>query len=375
MNRRPPASTSIPFIRPRTFRRGYNDPWEWAVAAVRVRLVSMEARHLRAFLAVADHLNFTRAAAELGLPQPALSSQIKRLEELLGLPLFHRTTRTVALTPDGLALLPVARRAAVALDALSTTGSGSSRRPLRLATEAFMPALLEIAAARSTMTLDYTVMEQPPSVEQLAAGRLDAFVGWDYPVAPAEVPVGVRREVVATERLCAYLPFSHPASRRPSVALAELREAAWVVRPRGTRHHEALMASAGRAGFEPVVRCFSGDSHTAATLLADGSAISYGGPMSRPDLGFALVPFSDTFDHETVLLTHEARVGESRRRALLEIVYAWREAIVARRLADPATTDAVRASLATVPRSAQLAPLPVGSRFAAERATHAQDAS
>jgi DNA-binding transcriptional LysR family regulator len=337
--------------------------------------MTMEARHLRGFIAVADHLNFTRAAAELGLPQPALSSQIKRLEELLGLLLFQRTTRSVALTPDGEALLPVARRAAAALDALSTAGSATSRLPLRLATEAFMPALLEIAAARSTLELDYTVMEQPTSLGQLADGQLDAFVGWDYPVVPADLPVGVRREVVAVERLCAYLPLRHPAARRESIALAELSGAEWVVRPRGTRHHQALVASALGVGFEPVIRCFSGDSHTAATLLVDGSAISYGGPMSRPGLGFALVPFSDPFDHETVLLTHEARVGESRRRELSDVVHGWRDTIVARRLEDPATTDAVRASLRARPRSARLEPDPVGSAVGADRRPSTRGAS
>jgi DNA-binding transcriptional LysR family regulator len=307
--------------------------------------MNLEARHLRSFLAVAEHLNFTHAAAELGIPQPALSNQIKRLEQILGLELFRRTTRSVALTPDGVAVLPAARRAATALDALTSSAAASGRR-LRLATEDFTPALLEIAAGtRPVFEFDYAVMEQPTAIEQLADGRLDALLGWDYPIAPADIPPAVRREVIASERLCAYLPHHHPAAGRSSVALSELRDSAWVVRPRGTGHYAALQASARRAGFEPLIRYSSVDSHTAMTLLAEGSAISYGSPMSRANLGFALVPFSDPFEHEVVLLTHQRQVDNQQRLALTDIVHRWRHTIVARRLGDPSTSEAVRAAL------------------------------
>src|SRR5881398_3208359 len=79
----------------------------------------MELRQLRYVVAVADHLHFTRAAEALHVAQPALSQQIRRLERELDLQLFARTSRTVALTEPGAAVVERARRVLGEVDAIA----------------------------------------------------------------------------------------------------------------------------------------------------------------------------------------------------------------------------------------------------------------
>jgi monoterpene epsilon-lactone hydrolase len=106
----------------------------------------VEVRHLRAFVAVAEELNFNRAAARLYLSQPALSRQIRALERLLGCELLRRSTHRVELTIAGSALLDRARRLLTDLDeAIATTQSVGGELANRMAT--MWAPVLEVAHA------------------------------------------------------------------------------------------------------------------------------------------------------------------------------------------------------------------------------------
>jgi LysR family hydrogen peroxide-inducible transcriptional activator len=92
-------------------------------------------RDLKYFIALAETRHFGRAAAHSHVSQPTLSGQIKKLEDELGVALFERTKKTVALTPPGAALLPHARRAVEEADALvqlARAGRDPLAGPLRL---------------------------------------------------------------------------------------------------------------------------------------------------------------------------------------------------------------------------------------------------
>src|SRR5919205_2459312 len=108
----------------------------------------VEVRHLRAFVAVAEELNFGRAAARLYLSQPALSRQIRALERLLGCELLRRSTHSVELTIAGNALLDRARRLLGELDeAIAATQSVGGELANRMATM-WAPVLEVVAADR-----------------------------------------------------------------------------------------------------------------------------------------------------------------------------------------------------------------------------------
>src|ERR1700730_15730715 len=95
----------------------------------------MEFRHLRYFLAVAEHLNFGRAAEGLHTAQPSLSQQILQLEREFGVRLFERTKRHVALTEEGRLLVPEARALVERVTSLSETmrrAAASPRGPLQI---------------------------------------------------------------------------------------------------------------------------------------------------------------------------------------------------------------------------------------------------
>jgi len=145
----------------------------------------MELRHLRYFVTIAEERSFTRAAERLWIAQPGLSTQIRRLEDELGVKLFERHTRGVDLTDAGRVFLERARAALAAADDARATGSdlesglvGTIR--LGLATGArsqLVPTLLESFAA-SRPDVEITVIESHGGtlLRDLRNGHLDALI-------------------------------------------------------------------------------------------------------------------------------------------------------------------------------------------------------
>src|SRR3954447_517598 len=143
----------------------------------------VEIRHLRAFVAVAEELNFSRAATRLSLSQPALSRQIRALERLLGCELLRRSTHRVELTVAGSALLDRARRLLADLDeAIVATQSVGGELVNRMAT-LWAPVLEVVAADRDleqTRTAYERFLAQVPmpdglSVRPVTAGGVSSL--------------------------------------------------------------------------------------------------------------------------------------------------------------------------------------------------------
>ncbi|MGY5138680.1 LysR family transcriptional regulator, partial [Streptomyces nigrescens] len=143
---------------------------------------SLELRHLRYLLAVADHGNFTRAAEALHISQPTLSQQIKQLERTVGAQLLDRTGRTVRLTDAGETYVHHARRALRELAAAKRAVldvADLSRGHLRLAlTPTFTayligPLVAELHSRHPHITLNVREMPQDHIESGLLADEID----------------------------------------------------------------------------------------------------------------------------------------------------------------------------------------------------------
>jgi DNA-binding transcriptional LysR family regulator len=189
-------------------------------------IVSVEIRHLRAFLAAAEELNFTRAAARIPVAQQALSAQIAQLEALVGTRLFDRTTRRVALTPAGHAFHERARDLLAQLDdaveAARLAGEGQVGRLLigllGTSTLDVTPRILRAFAAEHP---DVAVSVQNVAFSDPTGGVRDG----DSDVAIVWLPFDTRGLVVEPlleDRRVALLPHNHPLAAREELRVEDL---------------------------------------------------------------------------------------------------------------------------------------------------------
>jgi DNA-binding transcriptional LysR family regulator len=188
----------------------------------------LDIRSLRYFVAVAEELHFTRAAARIFVAQQALSREIQRFERQLGSPLFARTTRQVTLTPEGRRLLPRARE----LVALHDLIRAEIREPAR-------PILVDFMSGgrRTGSRILDAVRDAAPELEfrrrygggvgaaivQLRAAELDIAFGRADWRSQTQSP-GIERELVRFEPLGLLLPAEHSLARGEVVRVASLRQ-------------------------------------------------------------------------------------------------------------------------------------------------------
>ncbi|SAL76259.1 LysR family transcriptional regulator [Caballeronia peredens] len=197
--------------------------------------MSVELRHVRCFLSVARHLHFTRAAEELGIAPPALTRQIQEAERLLGVRLFHRTKRSVALTAAGEAYL------AEAASALEHLARGAERAALAERGESGRIVVGYVGSAVYAGVLQAAVRgfrARYPLVEinigeivmrdagaLLMEGRIDVA----YVRPPVPHPEGVEARTVHRDAFIVALPADSPLASSATIAPAQLRDQSFVV--------------------------------------------------------------------------------------------------------------------------------------------------
>lgn len=240
--------------------------------------MSVEIRHLRQFLAVAEELHFTRAAERLHLAQPALSTQIKKLERVLQLKLLKRNTRAVELTSDGEALLVQVREAIDAYDRVFATAAllnrgGSGQLTLginpRTRSQARVDILSELQEINPQVTVDFIAESSVRLVEAVMEGRLNAALC----VAPVRT-AGLRSILVRHEPCVVALGVDHPLAERSSLTLGDLRDEEWILpSQRVFGSNSILRERCLEAGFEMKVSNSTADYDDDFTAVAAGHGI------------------------------------------------------------------------------------------------------
>lgn len=195
-------------------------------AHVPVQVGDLDIRTLRYFVAVADELSFTRAAEKLFVAQQAISRDIRKLETQLGTTLFDRTTRRVALTPDGERLLVEARELLALHDRMVTSRSEIGKAVVvdlmsdgRLTGPRFLQALRAAAPNREFRSRYGGAMGA--SMRRLEAGDLDVALGradW----RGQRRSNAIRSRLIRYEPLAFILPDFHPFAELTTVPVAAI---------------------------------------------------------------------------------------------------------------------------------------------------------
>ena len=240
---------------------------------------------LRVVRAIADEGSITAAAASLGYSQPALSQQMKRLEQRLGVPVIERVGRSVRLTEAGRVLARHAPAVTTALDAAA--GELAELRGLRAgrmrlvafpsASPTVVPRLLsDLAEHHPGITITYVEAEPPEAVEAVREDRADIALTFSYPGDRGDPhgssARGLAVRAVGSDDLLAVLPEGHPAAAGERVEVAELADEKWIAGCPRCRGH--LLELCGRAGFEPRIG-FETDNFVAVEgLVAQGIGVA-----------------------------------------------------------------------------------------------------
>jgi LysR family transcriptional regulator, transcription activator of glutamate synthase operon len=274
----------------------------------------MELAQLRYLIALAEERHFTRAAAREHIAQPALSQQIRRLEDEVGLALVERTTRRVTMTEAGELLVARARRILAELDAAQTelqalkgvqvghvsVGALHTMGPIDLS------LVLAIFHQRHP-GVELTVREQSSEelAEMLRVDELDlAFLS----VTERIESHGLGLHQLISEELVVILPPDHPLAHRRRVNMPELADEQFISFREGARLRELLVAAGQYAGFDPRVKLESNESGRIRRLVARG-------------MGVAILPRSDAVAPGAAVAV-AALANPSLRR---DITLAWRE--------------------------------------------------
>ena len=242
-------------------------------------------RQWRYFVTVADERHFGRAAERLSMTQPPLSQAIRALEDALGVALFVRTKRSVALTAVGAALLPDVRRLLASAEALPPLARRLARGEAGSLSLAFvstadyglLPSLLRAFGARyPQVRLQLAEATSDVQIDELVAGRIDA--GLVIPPVPPRHAAGLSYLPVVREPLVVAMPAAAApdAPEDEPVHLADLAALPLVIFPRrlAPGFYDIITGCYGAAGETPRIGQEAIQMQTIVSLVSAGMGVA-----------------------------------------------------------------------------------------------------
>jgi DNA-binding transcriptional LysR family regulator len=290
----------------------------------------LELRHLRYFAAVAEELNFSRAAERLHMAQPPLSAAIRQLEQELGTELLARTTREVRLTAAGQTFLEGALRTLAELerargDAQRAAAGDIGQVRVGFSWSARFETLPTIGRTFRASHPDVSLLTEelwnarmPPA---LRSGAIDVAVS----LCP-EITNELSYATIRSEPIVALLTDSHPLAGRGPIGLKTLADEGFLLFPRelAPRLYDFLTGACRRAGFEPTIRGESFHSGWELQILVDVDVAALVPASVALDLpaGIAATPIDDPAERLETALVWRSNDSSPANRAFREVAQA-----------------------------------------------------
>ncbi len=300
----------------------------------------MDFRQFRYFVTTADELHYARAAERLGVSQPALSQQIKALEQQLGVQLFARKNRRIELTEAGAAFLTEARATLAMADQSIRVAQDTARGAAGKIDIGYVGSLMyELRFARLLKAycqrhpqVRLTLHERAilPQIEAVAQRQLDIAIVREP--LPQSLPQGIETFTLSSQRLVVVLPVAHALAKSPSIALAELAGDDFLafLDPEGVGLGHALLELCRKAGFEPRIAQRVSEIATMTSLIAAGFGVSLmADTVSHLRLpGVCYVPLAGSDAHSKLIVVHRRFERSATVRGLLKTLVAAARAAV-----------------------------------------------
>jgi len=240
----------------------------------------IELRHLRYFVALAEELHFGRAAKRLGIAQPPLSIQLRRLESELGVALVERTSRRVQLTDAGRVLLEESRGILAGVGGVADAVQRAARGETGSLTVAFAASVMFLSLPKIIRRfrdqfphVNLELRELPTGLQLVALRTGEVDIGFLRQPPPDP---DLLRENVMREPLLLALSKRHPLASRKNLKLADVAHDDFVLFPRDLAPglHAQVFAVCAEAGVSPRVVQTSRELYTTVSLVEAGLGVT-----------------------------------------------------------------------------------------------------